>query len=158
MFIDIQLAYILLPVVLFWLAVSVVMRLRQTKEPDTARRAWMNFKLNAIASATLLVILWFALPSTASLSTFGYPKGLDDVSDPRRLLKYLQDYNRAVVRTTEVVQWLLFLFVWWFGSALYDFLRTLTKPPAANPAGSPSCPANAISGVGDPRPPAGQRS
>jgi len=134
MFIDIQLAYILLPVVLFWLAVSVVMRLRQTKEPDTARRAWMNFKLNAIASATLLVILWFALPSTPVLSTFGYPKGLDDVSDPRRLLKYLQDYNRAVVRTTEVVQWLLFLFVWGFGSALYDLLRTLTKPPAASTA------------------------
>jgi len=83
MFIDIQLAYILLPVVLFWLAVSVVMRLRQTKEPDTARRAWMNFKLNAIASATLLVILWFALPSTPVLSTFGYPKGLDDVTSVR---------------------------------------------------------------------------
>ena len=134
MFIDIQLAYILLPVVLFWVVVSVVMRVRQTKESDAARRAWMNFKLNAIASATLLVILWFALPSTPVLSTFGYPKGLDDVSDPRRLLKYLQDYNRAVVRTTEVVQWLLFLFVWGFGSALYDLLRTLTKPPAASTA------------------------
>ena len=156
MFIDIQLAHILLPVVVFWVVVSVVMRVRQTKESDAARRAWMNFKLNAIASATLLVILWFALPSTASLSTFGYPKGLDDVSDPRRLLKYLQDYNRAVVRTTEVVQWLLFLFVWWFGSALYDFLRTLTKPPAANPAGSPSCPGNAITDVDDPQPRAGR--
>jgi hypothetical protein len=156
MFIDIQLAHILLPVVVFWVVVSVVMRVRQTKESDAARRAWMNFKLTTIASATLLVILWFALPSTASLSTFGYPKGLDDVSDPRRLLKYLQDYNRAVVRTTEVVQWLLFLFVWWFGSALYDFLRTLTKPPAANPAGSPSCPGNAITDVDDPQPRAGQ--
>jgi heme/copper-type cytochrome/quinol oxidase subunit 2 len=158
MFIGTQLAYILLPVIVFWVVVSVVMRVRMTKESDAAKRAWMNFKLIAIASATLLVILWFALPSTPSLSTFGYPKGLDDVSDPRRLLKYLQDYNRAVVRTTEVVQWLLFLFIFWIGSALYDFLRTLTKPPAANPAGSPSCPGNAISGVGDPRSPAGQRS
>jgi hypothetical protein len=150
MFIDIQLAHILLPVIVFWVAVSFVMRVRQTKEPDAARRAWMNFKLNAIASATLLVILWFALPSTPSLSTFGYPKGLDDVSDPRRLLKYLQDYNRALVRTTEVVQWLLFLFVGSVGSTLYDLLRTLTKPPAANPAGSPSCPGDAITGVDDP--------
>ena len=156
MFIDIQLAYILLPVILFWVAVSVVVRLRQMKEPDAARRAWMNFRLIAMAEGTLLVILWFALPSTASLSTFGYPKGLDDVSDPRRLLKYLQDYNRAVVRTTEVVQWLLFLLVSGFGSALYDFLRTLTKPPAANPAGSPSCPGNAITDVDDPQPRAGQ--
>jgi hypothetical protein len=137
MFIDIELAYILLPVVCFWVVVSLVMRLRQTKEPDAAKRAWMNFKLNVMASATLLVILWFALPITPVLSTFGYPKGLDDVSDPRRLLKYLQDYNRAVVRTTEVVHWLLF-FAFVFGSVLYDFLRTLTKPPAANPAGSPS--------------------
>jgi hypothetical protein len=156
MFIDIQLAYILLPVILFWVAVSVVVRLRQMKEPDAARRAWMNFRLIAMAEGTLLVILWFALPSTPVLSTFGYPKGLDDVSDPRRLLKYLQDYNRAVVRTTEVVQWLLFLLVSGFGSALYDFLRTLTKPPAANPAGSPSCPGNAITGVDDPQPRAGR--
>ena len=156
MFIDIQLANILLPVVVFWVVVSVVMRVRQTKESDAARRAWMNFKLTAIASATLLAILWFALPSTASLSTFGYPKALDDVSDPRRLLKYLQDYNRAVVRTTEVVHWFLFLFVFGFGSALYGFLRTLTKPPAANPAGSPSCPGNAITDVDDPQPRAGQ--
>jgi hypothetical protein len=156
MFIDIELANILLPAIVFWVVVSVVMRVRMTKESDAAKRAWMNFKLIAIASATLLVILWFALPSTPSLSTFGYPKGLDDVSDPRRLLKYLQDYNRAVVRTTEVVQWLLFLFIFWIGSALYDFLRTLTKPPAANPAGSPSCPGNAITGVDDPQPRAGQ--
>ena len=156
MFIDIGLANILLPVIVFWVVVSVVMRVRMTKESDAAKRAWMNFKLIAIASATLLVILWFALPSTPSLSTFGYPKGLDDVSDPRRLLKYLQDYNRAVVRTTEVVQWLLFLFIFWIGSALYDFLRTLTKPPAANPAGSPSCPGNAITDVDDPQPRAGQ--
>ena len=133
MFIDIQLANILLPVVIFWVVVSVVVRLRQTKEPDAARRAWMNFRLIAMAEGTLLVILWFALPITPVLSTFGYPKGLDDVSDPRRLLKYLQDYNRAVVRTTEVVQWLLFLLVFGFGSALYDFLKTLTKPPAASP-------------------------
>jgi hypothetical protein len=137
MFIDIQLVYILFPVILFWVVVSVVMRMRQTKEPDAARRAWMNFKLSAIASATLLVILWFALPGTGALSTFGYPNGPDDVRDPRRLLKYLQDYNRALVRTTEVVYWLLFLLVW-VGLALYGLLKTLTKPPAANAAGSPS--------------------
>jgi hypothetical protein len=58
--------------------------------------------------------------------------------------------GRAVGRTTEVVAWLLFLLVWWFGSALYEFLRTLTKTPAAKLTHPPSVPCGAITGV-DPR-------
>jgi hypothetical protein len=144
MFIDTQLPYLLGPVILCWLVVSFVMRRRQANEPDAIKRAWMNFKLTAIGSGIVLVILWLALPSTPSLSTFGFPDGLDAVTDPRRLLRILQDFNRALVRTTEVVGWLMFLLIWVFGSALYDFLKMLTQRPSANPANSPSGPSHAV--------------
>jgi Na+/serine symporter len=147
MFTDAQLAYLLVPVILCWLVVAVLMRRRQAKEPDPIKRAWINFKVTTIGSGIVLVILWLALPSTASLSTFGHSKGLSDVTDPQVLMIYMRDCIQAVVRTTEVVGWLLFLLVLWFGSALYDFLRILTQRTASNPADSPSRPSNAIAGM-----------
>lgn len=130
-------------VFLCWLVASFVIGLRQAKESDPIRRGWMNFKLTSIFSGTVLVILALALPSAPSLGTF---VGLDDLRDPLLLTKYLHDYGHAVVRTTEVVGGLLFVLVWFFGSALYDFLRIMAKPPARPLSGA----ADAVTGAAEP--------
>jgi hypothetical protein len=84
----------------------------------------------------MLIVLWFALPSTPSLSTFGYPADIEAIRQPQRLLYYLQDYNRALVRTTEAVHGLLFVIVWWFLSAVHSLLKSL--PLAAARQRTPS--------------------
>jgi multisubunit Na+/H+ antiporter MnhE subunit len=90
-------------------------------------RAWKAFKLSMVASCSILVLVWFMLSSTPSLSTFGYPQGVAVVSQPAALLSLLQDYNRALVRTTEVVYWLLFIIVWWLISSLHSFAKALVS-------------------------------
>ncbi len=126
MFIHTNLIYILGPAIIFWVVVSIVVRHRAVREADPVRRAWVEFKLSTIATGSVLILLWFALPSTPSLSTFGYPANVQAVSQPPLLLRFLQDQNRALVRTTQVVYWLLFVMVWWFISAVYSFSRSLT--------------------------------
>lgn len=76
------------------------------------------FKLSTIATGVFVIILWFLLPCTPVLSTFGLPKDVSDIKTPERLLKYLMDYNKALVRTTEVLHWFMFVFVWWFLAGL----------------------------------------
>jgi hypothetical protein len=61
-------------------------------------------------SAAALLLL-FSLPSTSDLSTFEYPKTLQQISEPARMLELLQAYNRAIVRTTEVLSLFIFLVV-----------------------------------------------
>jgi len=133
MFINTKLIYILGPAIGFWVVVSLVVGLRLAKESDPVKRAWAYFKLATIGTGTMLMLLWFALPSTPSLSTFGYPAEVAAVSQPQRLLNYLQEYNRALVRTTEVVYGLLFLFVWWFLQALYALSKALTSATHREP-------------------------
>src|SRR5438552_3612064 len=94
------------------------------------------------APGAFLVLLWFLLPATPVLSTFGFPKTVEDIHSAERLLDYLQRYNRALVRTTEVLHWFIFVFVWWFLAALYSLTKvfggvtnvrshqSITKPEA----------------------------
>jgi hypothetical protein len=101
-------------------------------EADPIKRAWSELRWSTISAGTILLVLLSALPATPVLSTFGYPADLGAVSQPQRLLSLLQDYNRALVRTTEVVYWLLFIFVWWFLVAVYSLSRTITATAPAH--------------------------
>jgi uncharacterized protein YggT (Ycf19 family) len=129
MLIETDLSYILGPAILVWLVISVFLRRRPQSGTDPIKRAWTEFRLSIIATGSILILLWFALPSTPSLSTFGYPTDLAIVSQPKRLLSLLQDYNRALVRTTEVLHWVIFVMVWWFISSVYAFSKVLASPP-----------------------------
>jgi hypothetical protein len=149
------LTYLLVAVVLCWVVAFTVMRRHQAKEPDPIKQAWMNLKVTAIGAGSVLVILWLALPSTASLRTFGLSKGLSDVTDPQVLVIYLRDCIQAVVRITEVVEGLIFLLILWVVSALYDFLKILTQRLTSNAADSPSDLCDAITRA-SPQPGAGQ--
>ena len=95
-------------------------------EHDPLKKALKLFRLNLVFMGGFCVLLWFLLPITPALSTFGYPQSEIDIQSTKSLLRYLQDYNRALVRTTEVLHWFIFVFVWWFIATLFDLSRTLS--------------------------------
>jgi hypothetical protein len=97
------------------------------KGEDKVSRALTLLKINTIAVGALSVVLWFLLPSTATLSSFGLPETAQEIQSNEQILRYLQEYNRAIVRTTSVVYWFLFIFVWWFLSAVYVALTIVGK-------------------------------
>jgi hypothetical protein len=125
MFSHAQLSTILFPAILVMIVISLAFRLYARRLVDPLRRAWVQFRLDTIVVGAMLLLLWFCLPITATLSTSGYPAGIEAVTQPQQLLNTLQEYNRALVRTTEVVYWLLFFFVWWFLTSLYAFSQAV---------------------------------
>jgi len=52
---------------------------------------------------------------------------VEDIQSAKRLLQYLQDYNQALVRTTMVLYWFIFVFIWWFLATVYSLAKALTK-------------------------------
>jgi hypothetical protein len=87
---------------------------------------------NGIAFLVLCIGLLFCLPSTPSLSTFGHPGTAADVASPERVLKYLQDYNDAIVRLSDTLQWLLFTGVFWLGWNIISMLRRVKRTSVAH--------------------------
>ena len=87
-------------------------------------KALKNFQVVTVGFAIILILLWFALPNTPVLSTFGRPESISSFNEA---LRHLQEYNDALVRTVQVVHWFLFLFVFWFLTAAFDFYKAITK-------------------------------
>jgi hypothetical protein len=83
----------------------------RTRKTDRIGTAMTGLRVVVLAFAAATLVLLFSLPSTPALSTFGYPDAASEINAPGSLLHLLQEYNRAIVRTTEVVHWFLFLFV-----------------------------------------------
>ena len=65
------------------------------------------------------------MPSSVVLDTFGYPDSVEDIQNQGKLLYYLQEYNKAIVRTGEMFHFFLNLFVFWFLVSLYLFFNVL---------------------------------
>lgn len=125
MFPNIDLLYIFGPALILASILLVIMRIRRNKQDATElSKAIDHFKINSIVCGALLVILWLSLPSTPSLKTFGYPENVSAIKEDANILRLLQEYNKAIVRTTEVLQWFLFLFIWWFLTTLFGIAKT----------------------------------
>ncbi len=73
-----------------------------------------HFIFSTVLFGCLTVILMLSLPITAVLKTFRFPNNVSDIKIETEVLHLFQQYNKSIVRTTEVVYWFLFLFVWWF--------------------------------------------
>jgi hypothetical protein len=97
-----------------------IKRRTDKKNISELSKAIEHFKITSMVFGGLLVILWLLLPSTAVLRTFGYPENLSAIEGEAKVLALFQRYNLAIVRTGEVVQWFLFLFVWWFLTTLHS--------------------------------------
>ena len=82
-------------------------------------------KSNGLAFLVLCIGLWLFLPSTPSLGTFGYPNSVTDISSQDQLLRYLQEYNRAIIRLSKSLHWLLFAGVWWVGVVLWLLMKAV---------------------------------
>lgn len=124
--IDWQL-WVILPSVFILVIVALLLRSRINKDKNPLNRALRLLKLNTIILASFLLCLWiFALPRIPTLSSEGYPQTVESLQSPQQLLEYLQMYNRALVRTTIVLFWFIFVFVAWFLSSLYNFSKTVT--------------------------------
>ena len=126
MFSEVNLLYILGPALLI-IVVLLAFFHAKLKSDDLSDLdiALIRLKYAAFAFGALLLLLLLSLPSTPSLSTFGYPETTDQINSDTKLLRYLQDYNRAIVRTTEVVHWAIFLFIFLFITAILSVVRNL---------------------------------
>jgi Na+-driven multidrug efflux pump len=137
MFGDINMLFIFGPAMIFAGTFAFVSRKRIRQQNTTEIRKAINyFKVVSITFGSLVLVLFLLLPSTPSLSTFGYPDGTAEINNQQKLLHLLQEYNKAIVRTTEVVFWFLFLFIWWFLTALYAVAKSFSDT-SADSFGSP---------------------
>lgn len=96
------------------------------REQAPLRKALKLIRLNLAIVGGFCLLLWWQLPITPALSTFGYPRTPNDVQSTESLLRYLQDYNQALVRTTQVLSYFIFVFVWWFIATLFDLSKILS--------------------------------
>ena len=70
-----------------------------------------------------MMVLWFSLPCTPVLGSFGFPEDVSDIESKEKLLKYLQDYNQAIVKTTEAVHWMIFITTFWLISIISSIIK-----------------------------------
>jgi amino acid transporter len=100
----------------------------KAKSIEGQQRKWMWWQRGiALGLGAVLLCLWFLLPHTPVLSTFGYPEQTADIDTPEKLLRYLQGTNRALVRTIDVLRNFLFVFVWIFLASIYGQSKLMTK-------------------------------
>jgi len=126
MFSEVDLLFILGPALLVIFLMLVILNARlKSKKLSDLDIALIRLKYSAIAFGALLLLLLFSLPSTPSLSTFGYPEITEQINSDTKILNYLQDYNRAIVRTTQVVHWAIFLFIFFFITAILSVAKNL---------------------------------
>lgn len=93
--------------------------------------AFDKMKLSLLLFGIYSLVLWLCIPSTPALETFGYPETVNDIKSNEQILKLLQDYNKTIVRTTEVLKWFLFGFIWFFMTNIY--LYTTHRENEFNP-------------------------
>lgn len=80
-----------------------------------------------IVFGVMLGMLWFMLPFTTSLSTFGYPETTADIDSQEKILKLFQRYNKAISRTIDVLYWLLFMFTFWFVASMCQLFKVMMQ-------------------------------
>lgn len=118
--------YIFVPILIIGM-VFLLYKKRKADEPGDFNSKLDYFKYTFILFGVALFGLWFYLPSTPSLASFGYPNNIEDIENKADLLQLLQDYNQAIVKTVEVVHWLIFLLMFWFLGNFIQMINFLKK-------------------------------
>ncbi|REL33547.1 hypothetical protein DYD21_09030 [Rhodohalobacter sp. SW132] len=124
MFIDSELYLILGLAIILVLIFTIGFKFWEGEKQDELDKAISLLKINIFGVGFLSIVLWFMLPITSTLSTFGFPETINEIQSNEQLLDYLQKYNKAIVRTTEIVHWFIFIFVWGFLTSLYSIIKT----------------------------------
>lgn len=110
---EISILYVVSFLVVMYLVAYIV------KFRDKNIDAFYKMKLLLLLFGIYSLALWFCLPTTPTLETFGFPESANDIKTDQQILKLFQDYNKALVRTIEVVNWFLFGFIWFFMTNIY---------------------------------------
>ncbi|MEJ7737463.1 MAG: hypothetical protein WKF97_08565 [Chitinophagaceae bacterium] len=127
MFPDIPFLYVFGPAIVLVAIIEIIYKLRAKPYKNELEQSLSNFKITVIQLGILLVVLWLSLTPTPSLSTFGYPADLNSVNTNEKILGYLQKSNQAIVRTTEVLKWTLFLFAWSLLASVYGVIKAYKR-------------------------------
>ncbi len=128
MFSNIELYYVLGPAIIIAVIVLMTFNKRIKKRGGTElSNAIERFKITSIVFGGILLLLLFTLPSTPTLQTFGFPKNLPTIKNDAEVLALFQAYNKAIVRTTEVLYWFIFSFVVWFLTTLNGVFKALVN-------------------------------
>lgn len=117
---DINLMFIILP---FFIGAIIYSKSSRFKTGDALRDSIKNLQIMIIMTAAISLVMLFLLPITPGLSSFGFPYDLEDINSQQKILNLLQEYNKAIVRTTEVVYCLLFIMVFWIATSVYQLLQ-----------------------------------
>ncbi|MES2486739.1 MAG: hypothetical protein V4581_12435 [Bacteroidota bacterium] len=128
MFEDIDVVYIIIP----FIVAAGVFQFFVKATGNPVKDKITKLQVAAGLTGAFLMVMWLILPSTPSLSTFGYPEDITDINTQEKILKLLQRYNKAIVRTTDVVRWSTFILVFWFMGSLYQLLKVLKATIATN--------------------------
>lgn len=118
---------IFLPAIIVIAIIIIGFYFWQSKPNNQLEKAILLLKVNTITVGLLSILLWVMLPSTPSLSTFGFPETVNEIQSNEQLLSYLQEYNKAIVRTTRVVYWFIFIFVSGFLVAVYSVIKAFSN-------------------------------
>jgi hypothetical protein len=119
---DISLVWVMIP---FIIGAVIYSKIGKHRTGDPLRDKLKDMQVMLIMFGVILVVLWFSLPFTASLSTFGYPETVEDINSQKKVLHLFQKYNKAITRTTDALYWLLFTFTFWFVASMYQFMKIL---------------------------------
>jgi hypothetical protein len=121
---NIDLAWILIP---FIIGAIIYPRIVKHRTGDPLRDKLKDMQIMLIMFGVLMAVLLFSLPMTPSLSTFGYPETVEEIATQEKVLKLLQRYNKAIVRTTEVLHWLLFISIFWFVGLMWQLMKIMMQ-------------------------------
>jgi len=119
---DSNIGYVFLPVLVL---TAIYARFIKRDTGDPLRDKLKDLEIMLIGFGITIFIAVLALPSTPSLSTFGYPETLEDINSQKKMLRLFQEYNKAIVRTTDVVHWMLFIAAIWFTGTLYQLIKIM---------------------------------
>ena len=82
-----------------------------------------NLRAQTWGLAIATIYLWFCLPKTPSLSTFGRPEVVSDIASPDQLFKQFVEYNVAICQTSNVLLCFFILFAVWLQGSVIKLLN-----------------------------------
>lgn len=119
---DLNLAFIIIPFIIGGVFYTKIAR---HKIGHPLRDSIQNLQIMLLVSGAMFLVMYLLLPSTPSLSTFGYPETVEDINSQEKILEILQGQNKTIVRTTETVQWMLFILAFWILAAVVPVLKAV---------------------------------
>jgi hypothetical protein len=122
-----NLSLLMLPALLLLMLFFIFWSSNAKSMEGQSRKLLHWFQGMALGLGAIVLCLWFLLPMTPTLSTFGYPENVEQIDSPEKTLRYLQEMNRALVRTIDVLHLFLFLFIWIFLASIYGFSKLIAK-------------------------------